>query len=442
MQRSKYTFYGKIHDSENYFIVNPLTQEADILEPETAQAFEENMLDDGYRAAFEEKGYLVDPKEEETLYREKYLDFIDRRDDDEIQIFFVPWYTCNFNCSYCFQDEYGAVQKPLEIDVIDAFFAYVEKTFAGRKKYITYFGGEPLLTGGVAKERTLYFFDKAKEAGLDLSIVTNGYTLEEWAPLLKEYPIREVQVTLDGMQAEQIQRRPLKSNPEGDTFTPVIEGIDASIKAGLGINLRMVVDKDNINDLKEMADLAIEKGWTTSGLFKTQLGRNYELHHCQTDRSRLFDRVSMWEAVYDMTLKYPQILQFHKPAFSISKFISENGQLPDPLFDACPAAKNEWAFDYTGAIYTCTATVGKPGEELGTYWPEVKLDEELIEVWEERDVLSIPGCKDCTVSLACGGGCGSIAKNSHDGDVLTPDCRPIQELMELGLSFYFEKGAQ
>ncbi len=54
-----------------------------------------------------EKGYVVDPVEEERLYRRKYLDFLDTRDNDEIQLFYAPSYACNFNCSYCYQDGYG-----------------------------------------------------------------------------------------------------------------------------------------------------------------------------------------------------------------------------------------------------------------------------------------------------------------------------------------------
>jgi len=440
MQKSKYTIFSKIRDSENWFVINPLTLQADILEPRLAQQFAEGTLDD--ESAFIEKGYLVDPKNEEKLFRQKYLDFIDNRDNDEIQIFFVPWYSCNFNCFYCFQDEYDSPKQPLTKEVTDAFFAYITKTFAGRKKYITYFGGEPLLTSAAAKEATIYFFDQAKAHGLTLSIVTNGFTLVEWAPILATYPIREVQVTLDGMEQEHNKRRPLKSKPDEGTFETVVAAIDAALEAGLMINLRMVVDKDNIDDLPKMADMAIAKGWTKRHGFKTQLGRNYELHHCQSDRSRLFDRVSMYEDLYAKVQEFPQILEFHKPAYSIAKFISENGSLPDPLFDSCPAAKNEWAFDYSGAIYTCTATVGKKGEELGTFWPKVNLDQDLVDSWEERDVTTIPACKECPVQLACGGGCGSVAKNSHGGDVLTPDCRPIKELLEMGLKLYCDTDAE
>jgi uncharacterized protein len=79
--------------------------------------------------------------------------------------------------------------------------------------------------------------------------------------------------------------------------------------------------------------------------------------------------------------------------------------------------------------------VGKKGEELGTYYPSVTLNTNQVCNWEERDVLSIAECKNCTVQLACGGGCGSVAKN-QTGNILSPDCRPIKELLELGISLY------
>jgi uncharacterized protein len=182
---------------------------------------------------------------------------------------------------------------------------------------------------------------------------------------------------------------------------------------------------------------AIEKGWTKSSYFKTQIGRNYELHHCQSAPDKLFDRVSLFETIFELTKEHPYILEFYKPAYSISKFLFENGTLPDPLFDACPACKTEWAFDYTGNIYSCTATVGKSDESLGSYYPSVSVKTAIVSQWESRDITSIPGCKECSVQLACGGGCGSVAKN-RTGAICSQDCRPVKELLELGFSAYFE----
>ncbi len=438
MEKSKHNIISKLKDSENYFLVNLLSGEADILEPSVAQDFLNGTLEK--EAPFIEKGYLINSDDESKLFREKYLQFLETRDSDEIQIFFVPWYSCNFNCFYCYQDEYDPDNLPLSEDKIDSFFAYINNEFADRKKYITLFGGEPLLSGKGARTLVNYFMDSAKKNDISVAVVTNGYSLVDYIETLQKCNIREVQVTLDGLKDNHDKRRPLKDG--GGTFDQVVKGIDAVLDVGLTVNLRMVLDKDNISDLPKLARMAIKKGWTKNVKFKTQLGRNYELHHCQVDNERLFSRVSLYEKIYNMLKEYPEILEFHKPAFSISKFLEENGKLPDPLFDACPATKTEWAFDYSGSIYSCTATVGKKGEELGTYFPKVTLKQDIVDEWEERDVLSIPECKNCSLALACGGGCGSVAKNNHDGRIQSPDCRPVQELMEMGISYYFNREVQ
>jgi uncharacterized protein len=382
-----------------------------------------------------EKGYLVDSNTESKNYKKAYLDFIDNRDDDEIQIFFVPNYYCNFACSYCYQDEYTNQNTVASNEIVDSFFHYIHNNFAGRKKYITVFGGEPLLNNKKQKDIISYIIDKSIESGLELSFVTNGFYLSDYIEILRNGKIREIQVTLDGTEQIHDSRRFLKGGK--GTFNNIIEGIEACLENGMMINLRMVIDKQNIGNLPDLAKYAIDKGWTKNPLFKTQIGRNYELHHCQSSPDNLFSRVSLYENLYELTKEFPHILEFYKPAFSISKFLWENEELPAPLFDSCPACKTEWAFDYTGNIYSCTATVGKTDESLGTFYPEVYQNKEKIEEWQPRDVTEISECRSCNLQLACGGGCGSIAKN-RTGQICSTDCRPIKELLELGFAAYLD----
>jgi len=439
MKYSRYNIFSKIRNSENYFIVNQLTGNADILNISDAGKIEvlrkgETLTDKKFLDELAEKGYITDESEEKKEYGRKYLDFIDSREKDEIQIFFVTNYSCNFACSYCYQDQYQNPEKELNKDVIDAFFSYVKKEFASRRKYVTIFGGEPLLNSPKQKEIIDYIITKSVEADLSLCFVTNGYYLEEYLPALLKGKIREVQVTLDGTGPVHNKRRFLKGG--GGTFEKIVKGIDACLQGNIYVNLRVVIDKENIDNLPDLARFAIDKGWTKSNYFKTQIGRNYELHHCQSSPDKLFDRISLYESIFGMTKNHPHIKEFYKPAYSVSKFLAENGELPDPLFDSCPACKTEWAFDYTGKIYSCTATVGKADEFLGTFYPDISRKEDIIEQWEARNVTSIPECKDCSVQLACGGGCGSVAKNLT-GNICSPDCRPVKELMELGFSAYF-----
>ena len=146
--------------------------------------------------------------------------------------------------------------------------------------------------------------------------------------------------------------------------------------------------------------------------------------------------MELWEQVYNMAMQYPWIAEFHKPAFSVARFLSENGELPAPLFDSCPGCKTEWAFDYTGRIFSCTATAGKTEEALGTFYPDVKIWKERVLEWEQRDVLNIPECRDCNLQLACGGGCASVAQHKTGG-LNAPDCRPVKELLGMGMEYYF-----
>jgi len=403
MEFSQHNIFSKIKDSENYFIVNILHGNADIISKDEAfkiNDFIKNGLDESdFAKQLIVQQYFIDQSIEKNIYKNKYLDFIENREKDEIQIFYVPNYSCNFACSYCYQNEYTYPKSENENKVIDAFFDYISSEFSERKKYITIFGGEPLMSSEHQFNTIKYLIDKSLEFNIEISFVTNGYNLKDYINVLKKAKIREIQVTLDGTAKIHDNRRFLKNGD--NTFERIVDGINICLKNKITINLRVVIDNENINDLPNLAKFAINSGWTKSNYFKTQIGRNYELHSCQKNNFKLLTRISLYEKIYEIIKKYPEVLEFHKPAFSVSKFLFENEELPDPLFDSCPACKTEWAFDYTGNIYSCTATVGKHSEALGTFYPTVSKKTELINNWYYRDVTEITECKSCNLQLAC-----------------------------------------
>ncbi|MCE1197730.1 MAG: radical SAM protein, partial [Marinilabiliales bacterium] len=275
---SKHNIVSKIDGTDQYFVVNLLSGQADLLDSEDATL----LLTEGTAPAegllsseLAEKGYLVEAGQEQRSYRNRYFDFVDNRDQDEVQLFFVPNYSCNFQCRYCYQDDYTNPLQSASEEVIDAFFAFVRKQFAGRKKYLTLFGGEPLLNSERQRHLVARLIDRSNEAGLSVCVVTNGYHLRDYIPVLSKGSIREIQVTLDGTQGIHDGRRSLKNG--SPTFEKIVEGIDAALEVGFPINLRMVIDKRNVENLAELATFAIGKGWTSHPLFKTQIGRNYEL---------------------------------------------------------------------------------------------------------------------------------------------------------------------
>ncbi len=434
---SKYNILFNIYNSNKYCIINPLYQNADIISKKLYNDIVSNIIPDNYYNLLLKKNYIVDTEEENLYFSHKYIEFIENKNNEEIQIFFVPTYNCNFNCSYCYQKDYDNKTNNIKIhpELIDRFFDFINTNefFINRKKYITLFGGEPLLHSKAYKNTIEYFFNKTIQNNIDIAIVTNGYNIIEYADILTKLHIREIQITLDGTETIHNNRRKLKSG-EG-TFSKIVEGINFCLKNNIPVNLRIIVDKENFDNLIDLFKFAKSQNWLNNHLFKTQLGRNYELHSCYHKPEVLFDRIQLHINLYNLIKKNPDFLEFHKPEFSISKYLSENNLLPPPIFDACPACKNEWAFDYTGNIYSCTATVGKKGEELGTFYPKINLNIDYITQIQNRDIYSIPECKKCNLSLLCGGGCLSIAKNNTN-NIYSPDCRPITDILSLGFDIY------
>lgn len=432
MQPSRFNILTRIEDSDRYILVNLLSGQADLITANEAMSLSSPA--GRFADLCIQKGYLVDPDEEELRYNLKYVDFLETRSNEEVQVFFVPTYDCNFNCSYCYQSSYTQNRGDLSEGVLEGVFRFVDTRLNGRKHYMTLFGGEPLLPGKAHQQAIRRFIELCGQHHTELAIVTNGYHLEPYFEFFQSAKIREIQLTLDGTSDIHNARRPLKGGKP--SFDVISRNLDRCLELGYPVNLRVVLDRQNIDNLPALARYASERGWTNHPLFKTQLGRNYELHQCQPDNHSLYSRVDLYKDLYRILKKHPELADFHQPAFSITKFLFNNRHLPDPLYDACPACKSEWALDFTGKVYSCTATVGKEGEELGTFYPELSLNQEAIQKWQNRDVLAIKECHGCDVQLACGGGCGSLAKNQH-GHLLTPDCRPVKELISLGSAIYF-----
>jgi uncharacterized protein len=246
-----------------------------------------------------------------------------------------------------------------------------------------------------------------------------------------------VQVTLDGPRELHDRRRP-HANGAG-TFDRIVAGVDGLVAAGIPVNLRVVADRDNLPALPELAAFAEARGWLDlpASRFKTQVGRNYELFGCASrqDRGALFDRVELWAEYLRLSEEHPVLRRFHRPRFHGIGHLAETGELPAPNFDACPAAKTEWAFGPDGSVYGCTATVGHPAHRLGSFFPVETRDEAAIARWSGRSTLTVPGCTGCALAPVCGGGCAAVAWN-RTGTPLETDCRPVRELYGLGARYH------
>jgi uncharacterized protein len=446
MHLSRSAILAPVPGSDRVLAVQPLSGQAALMGRDDAEALRRLASGAALPAALPEEallaaGFVVrSDDDDEALRAEALSEWAEEAARTPTQLVVVPSFGCNLACTYCYQEVFDPATAGLvSPEVVDALFAYVDRHHAleDPRPYLTLFGGEPLRDTPAHRDRVERFLAGARARGLEVAVVTNGHDLAAFLPLLAAGPVKEVQVTLDGPRELHDRRRPHASG--AGTFDRIVAGVDALVAAKIPVNLRVVADRENLDGLPALAELALAKGWLDlpASRFKTQIGRNYELFGCASRQRReaLFDRVELWARWLELAERHPVLRRFHRPRFHGIGHLAEAGELPAPNFDACPATKKEWAFGPDGKLYGCTATVGHPAHVLGTYHPEIARDEAAIAAWRVRSTLTIPACKGCALAPVCGGGCGAIAWDAV-GTPLAPDCRPVAELYGLGARYY------
>jgi uncharacterized protein len=443
---SRSAILAPVPGTDRALLVQPLTGQAALLGRADGEALRRLAGGDALPAALDEGAlrearFLVEGEEEDrALQAGARADWLAEVERTPVQLIFVPTLGCNLRCTYCYQEPFeGAGRGLASPDLVEAFFAFVDRYHAADRPrpYLTLFGGEPLVDTPAHHERLSQLLAGAAARGLGVAAVTNGYDLEAFVPALRAARVREVQVTVDGPAAVHDARRPHGSGR--GTFDRATAGVDALVAAGVPVNLRVVADRENLPSLPGLARLAEARGWLDlpEARFKTQVGRNYELFGCTSrqDRGALFDRVELWAEWARLAEAEPALRRFHRPRFHGLRHLAEQGELPVPSFDACPAAKKEWAFAPDGGLYGCTATVGNPRYRLGSYHPEIVLDEAAIAPWRAREVATVPECRGCAVAAVCGAGCAALADARGRG-IGGPDCRPVEALYGIGARYY------
>ncbi len=428
-----------------YAILNPISGSFDIMGEDEYQSLQK--LTEGEAPTSDLSSYLLErgyaynnPEDQENAIRKAYTDFNNEIANSQVQLMLVPTYSCNLACTYCFQHGIDGRPTLISKEIVDAFFDYAKINFSQdlQKPFITLFGGEPLVNSPAQRAIIEYIVDKCAQADYELSAVTNGYDFTEYIDILKKAKVKEIQFTLDGSKNIHDTRR-ATANKKG-TFDRIIAGIEAAVKNKMPVNLRSVVDIENIEDLVNLAEFLDKKGWLDlpPELFKTQLGRNYELFECYAKPQHLMTELELWGKFASLSKTYPNLSKFHRPDFKGIRHIVDTGEMYMASFDTCPACKTEWVFDLYGDIYGCTASCGREEYLLGTFFPETNLNTDRINTWKSRNVKTIPKCRDCKYDVICGGGCGVVAANHNEGNILSPDCRPIQGLIDIGINHYID----
>jgi MoaA/NifB/PqqE/SkfB family radical SAM enzyme len=166
---------------------------------------------------------------------------------------FVSWQLtrdCNLACIHCCTDSAPGKALPNELNRQEAVKLAQDIAVSG-VPYVLLCGGEPLIVP--------HFFEIAEilgAAGIDLKIETNGQLFgPEQARRLKRFPIRSVQISLDG----DTQAVYAKQRPGGDLMRAHLACM-AAREAGLPLEVTFAPTKVNIHEAEAVLDRALSFG--------------------------------------------------------------------------------------------------------------------------------------------------------------------------------------
>lgn len=401
-----------------------------------------------------EKGFLYRSPEEEDRMVQKYVDTARQRDiiiarHRGSQYGFLPTYTCNLRCPYCFQRKLNDQNRVMTEEMVDLAFEAIDELESKTPDLkdqlaekapipgIAIAGGEPLLRSARQRRVLKRIIQCSEERRFKYSITTNGVELESFVDLFdRTSMITDIQVTLDGPEQIHDQRRPFADGR--GTFQIIERGVNAALKKRLPLSLRVNLDLGNVNYLKDLAAFILESGWIDAENF-----------HCYISPVTDNSGIGGYECITDENLLLEKILALHESephlakVFDIKHFrgfdyirkLVEEKEPKMPVLFRCEAVLGMHIFDAMGNIYVCLEASGTPQLAVGSYVPEFKLDKAKLDDWFNKDLVNLPTCSDCKVRFICAGGCAYKAFSKPD----TPDCKPILEEMRMAWHHYHDK---
>jgi len=369
-------------------------------------------------AMLTERGYLFANKgEEQAALRRLHDSYEKLRLQRPLQFVVFPTYSCNLACTYCFES--SKLRSRPEImtsqQVADLFAAAerISSEQPDKRCQIVLFGGEPLLpsTETVVGE----ILSLAAEKSLPAYVVTNGVHLCKFEPLIRQHlnTLRGAQITLDGPQRVHDARR--KHADGRGSFAQIVQGVDLCLKLGVEVKLRVNLDAHNLGSLEELADVLKEREWAGNPGFQCLLApvTDHLGSGRYPDLMREDELVAPVLGLWDRRPELREMLDFH--LFRVLDHlisVIESGEQAwsPPRFHYCEADRGDtYAFGPDGMVYACPESVGTARHAVGLYSPRFKLWPRRLQHWQNRNVLTLPECRDCNIATLCGGGCAYAA---------------------------------
>jgi radical SAM protein with 4Fe4S-binding SPASM domain len=159
---------------------------------------------------------------------------------------------CNNNCRHCYINlpagDKEAKGKELSLEEIKEI---ADEAVSLGAVWCLITGGEPLL-----REDFPPIYLSLKKKGLLISVFTNATLVtKEHSKLFKEYPPRDIEVSVYGVSKESYERVTRKAG----SFAVFRQGLDLLLKSGLNVRLKAMALRSNLHEQREIARFCRER---------------------------------------------------------------------------------------------------------------------------------------------------------------------------------------
>lgn len=294
----------------------------------------------------------------------------------------LPTTECNARCYYCFESDHPrcTMTEQIAADTV----AYIADKCKGEPIEITWFGGEPLV--GAKRISQICAGLREKEIQYRSSIVSNAYLFDE--SLIQtakdEWNLKMAQITLDGTEKVYNETKAYVL-PKDNPYQRVLKNIDALLKQGIAVNIRLNVTAKNAADLSNLID-------ELAARFSGKKGFSAYSH-------AIYEDVGYIPVSYDGSTR--EWVDAQTGALNTKlrekKLLGGFAKLPEMHAIRCMADNDSSRMIYPdGTIGKCENKSSLEG--VGDIYRDVT--NEVMYAWYKQ-TEEIPGCSDCPMFPYC-----------------------------------------
>lgn len=430
MKESSYNYFS-LHENNKCLAYNTFTNGLAFIDNDLKNKIVEKKFDKISKSVLKELkkgGFIVSrDKSELDLLKIRYRQLQYRT--NYLGLTIAPTMKCNMACKYCFEtlEEKVQAKKIMDKKTIKKLIEFVANFLKNGAKifHVTWFGGEPLLHPEIIEELSKEFIQLCDNSNAiySASIITNGTLLtENNAKMLIKYKVKRAQVTIDGPEVIHNERRPY-SDGKG-TFQDIFNNLKEVLEI-LPINLRVNIDKTNINDTHYFFSLITKEPWFDPNKLIIQygcVGNNTD--SCKCPESIIIDSCF-----------------FQEKSLELNNYFIEKGAkwdfFPSPQVGCAATSLFCYLVGTRGELYKCWNHLGVNSKIVGTIFEdEIELSKLYIK-YLMTGFENDEECQKCKMLPVCMGGCVELRMRWKDGKLKSKHCTMWKYNLEKTLSNFY-----